>query len=188
MKDEQNPYAPPRPIEDERPARAPSWGAAPSSEGAWREGDLCVVPRLGGEMPDRCVVCNRDTDFKLRRTLWWHPPGYYLLICAGWLVYIIAALIVRKSATVEVGLCEEHRRRRENGVTLMWVGGVTGLLVMIVGVAVKLAIFMLLGLIGMLVCLIAGAVSARVVGVDHRRLRTQALNEPVKAVEHHALA
>ena len=115
--DEQpNPYAPPR-AETEFVA-----GFTGSDQVLRREGDLVVIPVLGASFPPRCVVCNEPGQHRLRRKLWWHPPGYYALICVGWVIYAIVAMIVRKSADFEIGLCNVHATRRRNAILLGWLG------------------------------------------------------------------
>jgi hypothetical protein len=116
MDEQPNPYAPPQ-AETDFGARL-----AGSDQVLRREGDLLVIPVLGASFPARCVMCNQPGQHRLGRKLWWHPPGYYALICIGWLIYAIVALIVRKSATFEVALCDAHAGRRRNGILLGWLG------------------------------------------------------------------
>lgn len=116
MDQQPNPYAAPRAETDLEP-RLVGLGAA-----LRREGDLLVVPAVGASFPPRCVICNQPALRRLRRKLFWHPPGYYALICIGALIYVIAAMIVRKSAEFEVGICDEHAARRRNGIILGWLG------------------------------------------------------------------
>jgi len=114
--DEQNPYAPPRAETD----YASRLGG--SEQVLRRDGDLIVIPVLGASFPARCVVCNQPGRQRLARKLWWHPPGYYALICIGWVIYAIVAMIVRKSATFEIALCDAHAARRRTGILLGWLG------------------------------------------------------------------
>jgi len=99
-----NPYAPPA---------AASHAAPLTTTGElFRDGNL-LVARDGAPFPDRCVRCNEPAEgYRLKRTYYWHPPGWYLVIFAGVLIYAIAAVIVRKKATFAVSLCQRHRRRR----------------------------------------------------------------------------
>jgi hypothetical protein len=116
MSDQSNPYAPPRADID--------FHAGFGGSGAYlrREGDLVVIPVQGAVFPPRCVVCNSPANHRLRRKLYWHPPGYYALICIGVLIYAVVALIVRKSTEFEVGLCDEHSGRRRTWILLGWLG------------------------------------------------------------------
>lgn len=105
-----NPYAPPTPQGD----ALHQWGG--SEQGLYRAGSLLVMNKRAS-LPDRCVKCNAPAGgFKLKRALYWHRQAVYLLVLLSPLIYIIVALVVRKSARVDVGLCDKHRRRRVNGM------------------------------------------------------------------------
>ena len=72
-------------------------------------------------LPDRCVKCNRPADgLHLKRTLYWHNQLIYALILAGVILYLVVSLIVRKTATVNVPLCETHLARRRNKLIVGW--------------------------------------------------------------------
>lgn len=57
----------------------------------------------------------------------WHHPGFYLLILVGLLVYVVVALVVRKTMKLEVFLCLHHAQRRSTAVMLAWVFPVVGI-------------------------------------------------------------
>ncbi|HXK16390.1 MAG TPA: hypothetical protein VNG33_01200, partial [Polyangiaceae bacterium] len=116
MDEQPNPYAPPLADTD--------FGVrlGGSDQVLRREGDLLVIPALGASFPPRCVLCNEPGQHRLGRKLWWHPPGYYALICLGWLIYAIVAMIIRKSAVFEIALCDAHAARRRTGILLGWLG------------------------------------------------------------------
>lgn len=97
--------------------------------GVWRDKSKMVVSK-GAPLPDRCVKCNGPASgVRLKKKFTWHHPAIYILIFVGLLIYVIVAMIVRKTATVELGLCEEHmaKHRRNVLVTslliLLGVGG-----------------------------------------------------------------
>lgn len=103
-----------------------------STPGQWREGDILHHPR-GAEFADRCVKCNAPAHgYRLRRKLYWHSPWYYLFLIQIW-IYVVVALIVRKTMAVEIGLCAQHRSQRRNAmiagsaITLASMGGCIGL-------------------------------------------------------------
>ena len=134
---EYNPYAPPAPGTEDPEARPRHKSRKKKRDadgsGCWQEDRLVVLEKFSGALPDRCVVCNRKTSFKLTKRFSWHPQGLYLLILAGWLVYFIVAAFVRKHATVSFGLCKEHQAKRTKGLQTLW-GGVGGsALVMFLG-------------------------------------------------------
>jgi hypothetical protein len=74
-------------------------------------------------LPGRCVKCNAYTDERLKRKLTWHHPALYLLIFASLLIYVIVAMIVRKRATVDVGLCPKHLAARKRNLAITWALG-----------------------------------------------------------------
>ncbi len=91
-----------------------------ATAGVWRDKSILVMSR-DAQLPNRCVKCNEPaTGSRLKRKLSWHHPAYFLLILVVFLVYIIVAMIARKVATVEVGLCERHRAARSRNILITW--------------------------------------------------------------------
>jgi hypothetical protein len=133
-----------------------------SGEEPRREGNAIVVPRQGARLPSRCVRCNAPAEKFLTRRLSWHHQALYLLILIGVCVYVIPALIFRKQALVEVGLCEKHFKRRRIGMLVGWLGFIVDFVLFFLLVEKYPAV----GLIFLLVAVvtpIVGAVMARVV-------------------------
>ena len=132
--DESNPYAPP--AAELFPVTTPPplvFKTIPTRAGVYRDGQLLVMSK-GDTLPDRCLKCNAPSDgWRIKRKLSWHPWGFYLLIFVHILVYIVVALIVRKTATVFVPLCPGHRRRRRRAIALGWTFCLLGPAVMIAG-------------------------------------------------------
>ena len=97
-------------------------GLAPRDElqVAWRGKEL-IIPD-GGSIADRCIRCNEPGDGRpIKRQLSWHPSALFLLILfPGLIIYLIVALIVRKRATIYVGLCARHRRGRRTLIATAW--------------------------------------------------------------------
>jgi hypothetical protein len=123
---EPNPYAPPADF-----GPVPSGTAGAPETNVSRQGSVALLPVYGSVFPDRCVVCNAPAGgYRLRRTLYWHHPAIYLSILGGLLVYVILATVMRKSALVELGLCERHRARRRNGLILACGGFLLALIAM----------------------------------------------------------
>jgi hypothetical protein len=152
-----NPYAPP--ADD-----APVHRAQGPSEGIWCKDGQLVVHKIGGRLPDRCVVCNAPAHgYKLRKTFAWHPPEYYITIIAGLLIYVIVAMVSRKTALVELGLCEQHRARRRNGLIIAWAGFAGSFCLMFVGAAGRSGKLFIGSVVGLVVVPLAGALVARVV-------------------------
>lgn len=105
------------------------------SFGIWRDKDRLVMSK-GAELPYICVKTNRPADGWLRRKLYWHHWGIYLLLLVTpLLVYVIVALIVRQKADIQVGLTRDQLRRRRWVIAGSWLGVLGGIVVMVVGIA-----------------------------------------------------
>ena len=115
----QQPPPLPAPAPVEIPYATPNLYAPTSEVG--RLGSQIVMP-IGGTFPPRCVKCNAAAvpGRSWRKTLYWHPSPYYLLVVIGVLLYVIVAMIVRKKVTVEAGLCELHANKRRTRVLIGW--------------------------------------------------------------------
>ena len=119
--DERNPYAP-TPASLERGTTSNQVHVT----GVWRDGNVLVM-QPGAPLPNRCVKCNESAEPPTgERKLYWHHPGIYALIIINMLIYIIVALVVRKSAIVSPGLCLEHQKRRRNAIIVAWLGVLLG--------------------------------------------------------------
>jgi len=111
--DEFNPYAAPEAVPP------PLTNSASAEATCWRDGDqLLALPH--SDLPRYCVKCGRPALEYRKRSFYWHSPWLYLLILLHFLVYLIAALAVRKQAVHHVGLCSEHRKRRLNFILMAW--------------------------------------------------------------------
>lgn len=109
----------PAPVPLEIPYATPNLYAPMSEVG--RLGSQIVMP-IGGTLPPRCVKCNAPAAAGRgwRKTLYWHPSAYYLLVVIGVLLYVIVAVIVRKKVTVEAGLCDLHAKKRRKRILIGW--------------------------------------------------------------------
>ncbi len=74
-----------------------------------------VVPR-GAALPANCVKCGAPAQRPWRKKFYWHHPAIYFIVLFNLLIYVIVALIVRKSMELNVPLCETHHgdRKRYN--------------------------------------------------------------------------
>ena len=124
---EYNPYAPP---EAEIGKRTPVLGG---KSDLWRDGNLLVILK-GTDLPDRCLKCNAPAEgYRLKRTLSWHRPWWYLMILVNLFVYIIVAMCVRWTAKIKAPFCPRHRARRRNAILIGWLGALTGLGLIVFG-------------------------------------------------------
>jgi hypothetical protein len=108
-------------------------GVGPVGSQLWRL-KRQLVCRPEAVLPDRCVKCNEPTHGqRLKRQLYWHPPAFYALILINLLVYVLVAVIVRKRARLDIGLCERHRQRRVWVILSSWVSVLGGVVLAIYG-------------------------------------------------------
>lgn len=101
--------------------RCPECGSAyDKHQAVWRRGNLLIVLR-GATLPARCVKCNAcESVTVVERTLVWHHPAWYLLLLLYYVPYFVARTLVRKRATLRVGLCRRHRARLRLTILLIW--------------------------------------------------------------------
>jgi len=111
-------------------------GLSFASTSVFRRGKLLVVPR-DTTLPSWCVLCDkRAADATKKTEFSWHNPWIYVLLLSP-LIYVVVALIVRKTMKFQVPLCSEHRRRRSR---LSWAGGLCFLAAVPVAVALGYAL------------------------------------------------
>lgn len=116
--------------------------------------------------PDRCIKCNAPAEgFRLKRKLYWHAPWIYLTILVGPLIYVIIALVTRKGATIHMGLCPTHRKRRRNGILLGWLGTLAMVGTCNVGTMQSSGAIIGLSILGLLVSLVASTILTQTVKV-----------------------
>jgi hypothetical protein len=130
--------------------------------------------RPSAVLPDRCIKCNEPAvGYRLKRVLYWHRPAWYLLIVLSIFIYALVALIVRRRATVEVGLCPRHRRQRYLALALgvlALFGGMGGCIALGAESEAALYLGLLLALTGFLVVGIANQV-VRAAEIDEHYVR-----------------
>lgn len=147
------------------PPPAPGLPGYGGGGGVWRDGRTLIMQKTA-RMPDRCIKCGVDANgSNLRKTLRWHHPALALLILAGVLIYLIVALIVRKSATVEISLCEDHLRKHRVAVVGSWLIFLAGIAFMVLAIGTESGGSALFGLLLLFGSAISAATWARVVSV-----------------------
>lgn len=128
----------------------------------WRDNSTLVMTKEA-LLPNRCIKCNEPTGERLKRKLTWHHPALYLTILISILVYAILAMVIRKTATVNVGLCEDHLSSRRRHLTITWILGIAGMLCLPLAGVLEDGTFVLVGLLLLFVTAIYGIVTLRVV-------------------------
>jgi len=140
--------------------------ALPPSAGVWRS-NKDIIAAKGASFPNRCVKCNAPVEgFRLKRNLYWYPPWVILLILLSLLIGAIVAMLVRKNAKIEIGLCEAHRSKRVRNMILGTILTVLGISLIIVAVAFEkggpLVLFSIIALIaGIVFCVQATPITAK---------------------------
>lgn len=93
----------------------------------------------------------------------WHNPAYYLLIFIGVLIYAIVAMVVRKTATIHIGVCSTHYEKRRTAIIASWVLMALGLGGIIFAISYNTGALALIGGLLMLCGIIYGVIAARLV-------------------------
>ena len=143
-----NPYAAPASTFDKAGEEA--------NGGVWRSGKVLVL-RRGANLPHRCLKCNAPATPGKPKKLYWHHWAVYLLVFINILIYIIVGLLLRKTATVALPICDAHRRRRFRRVAGALLAAVAMVVLMAVGEDALAAI----GIAGLLIALLAAALLSR---------------------------
>lgn len=137
----------------------------PVTGAIWREGSTLVMSK-DASLPDRCVKCDAPANgFRLTRRMSWHHPLLFLLLLVAWVIYLILALVLRKQATVSLGLCQEHYERRKKLLTVGWVLFAIGLISPVVGFSTDYPGIALVGILLLLISIVWLAIFTRIVTV-----------------------
>jgi len=131
------------------------------ASGVWREGSTLVMSK-DAQLPDRCVKCNAFTNGRLRRKLSWHHPAIYILIAVALLIYLIVAMVVRKSATVYLGICDVHRAKRRTYIWITWLLALGGVAGFVLAIAANDGTPALIGLLLLFTAIVFGVITTRV--------------------------
>jgi len=114
--DQVNPYAAPQ---EPQPYAPGAIHQQPLFAGLWRQGNVLVMHKAA-PLPDICLKSNGKATRRLPRSLSWHHPAIFILVVISPLIYIIVALIVRKTATIQLPLTDEWYARRRWRMLIAW--------------------------------------------------------------------
>ena len=110
---------------------------AGSPAGIWRSGRQ-LVTSLNATLPARCIKCNAPAEGKpIKRKLSYLNPAVYLALLVpvfGVIVYLITALITRKTGVAMVSICRRHRFARRLVIIVSWLLVLIGLAAVVMGV------------------------------------------------------
>ena len=94
----------------------------------FRRGNLLFI-RDGAELPNRCIRTNEEIDgmgWHKRKLLTWIPQWAFLFIVAGFLPFVLLAVVLQKKAKITYSLSKHARkslfRKRCIGLGLMAFG------------------------------------------------------------------
>src|SRR5207237_4145923 len=82
-----------------------------STFGFRMEGGMIVMPKEA-TLPPLCIRCGLRSDSRVSVRFYWHHPAVYAAFLVNLIVYAIVAAIVRKTALINVPLCDEHKKAR----------------------------------------------------------------------------
>jgi Zn-finger in Ran binding protein and others len=135
------------------------------TSGTWREGSTLVMSK-DASLPDYCVKCDAPANgFRLKRNLTWHHPALFLVLLLAWILYLILAIVLRKRATVYLGLCRAHYERRRAFIIAGFVTLAVSFASIFAAIAWNYPAFWLLGVVGLIASAIWLAFVARLVAV-----------------------
>jgi hypothetical protein len=141
------------------------YGGPFAEGGVWRDGKTLIMLKTA-RLPDYCIRCGVAANGShLTRRLSWHHPALYLLIFAGLLIYAIVALIVRKSAKIDISLCQDHVRKHRTAVIAGWLVFLAGIAFIVLAVAKESGGSALFGVLLVFASAISAATWAKVVTV-----------------------
>lgn len=128
----------------------------------WRKDNMLVLGK-DTSFPDRCVCCNAPIEGdKLKRDLWWHPSPYFALAIIPF-VYVIVALIIRKQATVYIGVCDAHLAARKRTIFIASLSAISGLVLLLLSAFIENALIALASLALLTGAGIYGALQASII-------------------------
>jgi hypothetical protein len=100
-------------------------------------GKTLIVPK-NYAFPPVCLVTGRTDDLvEVRRKLSWHASGVYLLILINLLIYIIVAMVVRKTSEHTFYLSRQERDSRRKWTVVGWITVLAGIGSLVVGAAME---------------------------------------------------
>jgi hypothetical protein len=100
----------------------------------FQKGKLLIVHNMA-TFPDRCVKSNEPTTERLKRKLSWHHPLIFLLLLVNLLIYVLVAMIVRKTAVLQIPLAARYKAARIRWMLIAWSMALLSLALFVVGLA-----------------------------------------------------
>ena len=130
--DNLNPYAAPQ-AAGYAPVAAPVVSQG-TFAGLWRQGNLLVMHK-NAPLPDICLKSNQPATRRLKRKLSWHHPAVFLALLVNLILYVIIALCLQKTATIQMPLTDEWFARRRRSIVVAWVIVLSSIALFVLGVS-----------------------------------------------------
>lgn len=74
----------------------------------WRSGQTLVV-KPESVFPDCCVRCGKPAEGNtVSKWLFWHTPILLPVALLSWPFYLLLALVMRRTMTIELPMCQQH--------------------------------------------------------------------------------
>jgi hypothetical protein len=156
MSTHSNPYSDSNPYAATSMEHSMQPGTGGENESIFRQGNLLVVHKRAA-FPDRCLKSNEPTTSRLKRSLSWHHPAWFLLILVNLIVFIIVSMIIRKTAVLYIPLADRFKARRIKFMLLAWGCVLLGVLSLLAGFAMGNSDFSISLLILFPILLVTGA-------------------------------
>ncbi|MEQ9503495.1 MAG: hypothetical protein RIT81_41960 [Deltaproteobacteria bacterium] len=151
-----------------------------SVAGIWRDGDVIVMEK-GAMLPDFCVKSGEPASERLEKKLQWHHPAVYAALLFNVIIYLIIALIMRKTANVSIPIGPDAKAHRSKWIKIGWGAGLGGLVVMFIGIPLEQPVVILLGLGVAFFGLIGGLIGVRLLWptkIDDQYVYLKGAKEP----------
>lgn len=113
---QQNPYADLTPA-DQKAGFVPPYNPA-VPVGIWSRGDTMIFHKAA-VFPDICLKSGKPAGgSRFRQKLNWFPPWIYVMILVALLIYIILVAVFNKTATIDVAVLPEFKKRRRTLIAI----------------------------------------------------------------------
>jgi hypothetical protein len=177
-----NPYAPPQ---------HDDFSALPAGAGRGLQlsGDTLICDK-GLSLPGLCLFNGEPSHDRVSRTLSWAPQWVIVLVAMSPLLGGIIYLIVRKSGAIEYSLGPVARKRKRDGVWLIFGGLFGGAIIATVAGVNDLPALLLVAILAGLVAIVVGSIRLRhynVSRIDKQQIHLKLRPEAARAFERHLL-
>jgi len=116
------------PGSQQSPAAVPTAPPTQPQQILGRVGRRKLILQRFSTLPNRCVKCNADVDHRRKRIkLTYVLPWAYLGLLGGVLPFVILAVVLRRTAVIELPVCSRHR-------ALPWIHGSIGMVIIAAGI------------------------------------------------------